>query len=128
MLIPTPKVVTEPYSLIGYALFLLFGLATLLLRKNQKKHQWVIPVGVGLAVLCIAGGLALAWKRESHPALPQSESPRQPSQPSSQSMTIGPIKQDVTCGNAVAGVQGSVTNEGQTCQQQNPKQKGPPSK
>ena len=115
MAIPSEKILTDPLGLAGYALFLVFGVITLILRKRQKKHQWLVPTGAVLACLCVVAGLSLAFLRESRLKPP----PVAPVQ----SMHIDSVEQTVTSGSAVTGVQGNVTIDEKSPQAQKAKEK-----
>jgi len=104
MSVPWEKVLTNPLGLAGYALCLVFGVVTLIAKKREQKPRWVIPAGFALAAICVLGGLALAYHRETQetPAKPQVAGP-------AGQMKIDKIEQKVTNGAAIAGVQGDVT-------------------
>jgi hypothetical protein len=61
--ISVPRIVTHPLGLAGYALALVFGV----IAKFGPSEQWpwLPPVAVGLALLCIIGGLILASRQAS---------------------------------------------------------------
>ena len=101
---PPAKIFTDPLSLVGDALALVFGLITLKVRMRQKKPNWLLPVVVVLAAVCIVAGLGLAYQRESRL--------KPPPQVPTQSMHIDSVDQTVTNGNAITGVQGTVTVQG----------------
>ena len=98
-------IVTDPLGLAGYALFLVFGILTIVVKNRKKESKWIISAGFSLAFLCALGGLAIAWHRDST----KSENPAPPAPPS-QAITIDKIDQKVDNGSATAGVQGPVTN------------------
>lgn len=104
MSVPWEKVITDPLGFSGYALFLVFGLVTLLARQQKPKHEWIVPVGIVLAAVCLIGGLVLAYRRQpvAPVALPNVAAPKS-------SMQIDKVDQKVDNGNAVTGVQGDVT-------------------
>lgn len=60
------KVVTDPLGLVGFTLFLLFG--ALARIKRNAERRWVVPVALGVAVLALAGGLTLAFLKDTQPA------------------------------------------------------------
>jgi hypothetical protein len=115
VIIPSAKILTDPLGLAGYALFLIFGAITLVLKKRLKKHYWLIPTGAVLGALCIIAGLSLAFFRGSR-------LPPPPVAPV-QSMHLDSVEQTVTDGSAVTGVQGSVTIDEKSTASQKAKQK-----
>jgi len=100
------KIVTDPLALAGYALFLVFGIVTLVIKGKNKQNQWIVPAGFILAVICAMGGLAIGWHRDVTKTV-NTSLPAPLPQPV---MKIDKIEQKVDSGNATAGVQGSVTN------------------
>jgi hypothetical protein len=53
------KVVENPLGLVGYTLFLIFGLVAKFGPK--QKWGWLIPVSVTLATIALVCGLALSY-------------------------------------------------------------------
>ncbi len=104
MSIPWQKVLTDPLGLCGYALFLVFGIVTYVVKQKTPANRWIVPTGISLAAICVLGGLALAYHRE--PAA--SMSPANTAAPST-SLRIDKVDQKIENGNAIAGVQGNVT-------------------
>ena len=101
------KVVTEPLGLAGYALAAFFTLVRqVIAKKRGKEAPWLVPASYVLVVVCIVGGLVLAYRHESKLAAPSkttiSNSPNT-------SIQTGSIDQKVGNGSAVVGVQGNVT-------------------
>jgi hypothetical protein len=102
------KVVTQPIGLIGFVLFLVFGV---LARANRRaERRWLLPAAVVLAVIALVGGLGLAYlqvkgaaahemTRQANPV--PTSSPQTPTQ--IQQITSGPGSP------AVQGVGGSVS-------------------
>jgi hypothetical protein len=110
------KVITDPLEITASALALIFGVATGALRHRRSKQlRWLAPLAAGLAALCVAGGLFLAYQRAADDTTkttgrspgssrsPAAESPREIS------VHADHIDQKVTNGAAVAGVGGNVT-------------------
>ena len=101
------KVVTEPLGLGGFALFLVFGVLARV--KRDAERRWVAPVAMGMAVMALAGGLALAYVKAAQQAaaLKLSAPVAQPTTPTQVNQvdqkTSGPGSP------AVQGVQGDVT-------------------
>jgi hypothetical protein len=96
------KVITHPLGIAGFALALVFGVVgRVIVQKHRKNIQWIVPAAYALAAVCIVGGLALAYRRESMtpPVKPDTVG----------TMRIDKIDQKVGNGTAVAGVQGNVT-------------------
>jgi hypothetical protein len=100
------KVITDPLGIAGFALALVFGVASrLVAQKRRKNTQWIVLAAYALAATCVVGGLTLAYHRESLTVpvkSPITDSPKH-------SMSIDKIDQKVDNGAAVAGVQGDVT-------------------
>jgi len=103
------KVLTDPLGLAGYALFLIFGVVTLVVKQNKPKVRWTVPAGFALGALCVIGCLSLAYRRQT--VLSQ---PPPPNIAPSPSLKIDKVDQKVNCGDAVAGIQGNVIASG-TC-------------
>jgi apolipoprotein N-acyltransferase len=80
------KVITDPLGIAGFALSLVFTLATRMIsQKRKEQNRWLAPAAYALAAVCVIGGFAL---------------------PPSPAITTGNIEQN---GNGnVAGVQGNV--------------------
>jgi hypothetical protein len=102
--IPWEKVLTDPLGLAGFALFLIFGAVTVVIKQRKPTNRWVVSAGVALAALSVLGGLTLAFLRK--PLMPVT--PPNPTAPTN-SMQVDKVEQKVGSGNAVAGVQGNVT-------------------
>jgi len=111
------KVITDPLGIAAFALALIFGVATRALRRRQPKQlRWLAPVAAGLAALCVAGGLFLAYQRlavvkgkaaENSPELPSRS--RAVESPRGNEVHVDHVDQRLTNGAAVAGVGGDVT-------------------
>lgn len=101
------KVVTHPLGLVGFVLFLIFGL--LAKAKYRAERRWLYPAAVAFAMVALLGGLGLAYfqVRGSMPAV-QPQAVQAPS-PSQQGPTQ--VQQTVTGagGVAVEGVEGDLT-------------------
>lgn len=108
------EVVTEPLGLAGFALALVFTIVrAVVARTPEGRGQWIVPAGFALAALCIVGGLIIDYQRvRSEP-----RSSPHGAVPSATSMQIGTIKQQLDGGAAVAGVQGNVTVNAPTPQE-----------
>jgi hypothetical protein len=105
------QVVTDPVGLSGFALALGFGVLSRLLAAQAERisARWVTAGAFGLALICVIGGLTLAYQRQSH-ATATAHRAATPSQPQPDaSISIEKIEQRVESGSAVAGVQGDVT-------------------
>ena len=61
-------VVTHPLGLVGYALFLVFGLLSL--SDFAAQHPWLPYAAVTLEGVAVLGGIALAFKDRKHPPPP----------------------------------------------------------
>ena len=104
------KVVTDPLGIAGFAIALVFGaVSRVLAKKNGRSAAWLVPGAYALALICVLGGIVLAYQRQKsvdaaqyHPFQPPTSNATAPS------MRIGTIGQKVENGSAVAGVQGSV--------------------
>lgn len=57
------KVVTDPLGLVGFALFLVFGLVAK--TRKSSERRWLTPVAVCLAVAALLGGLTLSYIKSS---------------------------------------------------------------
>ncbi|MET0166594.1 MAG: hypothetical protein ABW318_16510 [Vicinamibacterales bacterium] len=104
------RVVTDPVGLSGFALALGFGVLSRLLAAQARRisARWVTAGAFGLALICVIGGLTLAYQRQSS-ATATAHQAATPSQPQPDvSMSIGKIEQRVESGSAVAGVRGDV--------------------
>jgi len=55
------KVVTEPLGLVGFALFLVFGLLAKV--KQSKERRWLSPLAAFMAVTALIAGLGLGYLR-----------------------------------------------------------------
>jgi hypothetical protein len=99
------KVVTTPLSLVGYSIFLVFGIVKLVARTHTKSREWIIKAGFAMAAICVLSGLFLAYREQDKPSAAQKQS-----NAPSPTMSIGTIDQEVGNGNAVAGVQGAVND------------------
>lgn len=53
------KVVTNPWGLAGFALFVVFKY--LAKAKSSDERSWIAPVAVSLAATALIGGLAIAY-------------------------------------------------------------------
>ena len=95
------KVITHPLGIAGFALALVFGVVGRVIVQKHRKNKWIEPAAYVLAAVCVVGGLALAYRRESMTSPVKSDTVR--------SMRIDKIDQKVGNGTAVAGVQGNVT-------------------
>ena len=99
------KVITDPLGIAGYALALVFGITgRIISQKGKRNAKWVAPTAFAFALVCIIGGLTLAYSRGVTP-LPVRP---KPASDQTQSMHIDKIDQKGN-GAAVAGVQGNVT-------------------
>lgn len=54
------KVVFHPLGLVGYVLFLIFGLIARVKRKDEKR--WLLPSVLIAAAVALLGGLGLAYR------------------------------------------------------------------
>lgn len=54
-------ILTQPLGVTGLALALVFGVLGVKLKDREKP--WFLPVSIGLAAICIIGGLFLADKQ-----------------------------------------------------------------
>ena len=97
------NVVTQPLGLAGFALFLVFGY--LARAKSKDERRWLSPVAMIVAVMALAGGLALAFLQAPKPRAPvvQTGAPAAQQNTQVQQTTSGPGSP------AVQGVQGDVT-------------------
>ncbi len=101
------KVVTDPLGLAGFALATVFGLLSKLgAQKRSEDNRWTVPAFYAMAVICVVGGLVLAYHRESN--ITASLKPPITSPPTI-SIQTGNIDQKVGNGGAVAGANGNVT-------------------
>jgi len=98
------EVLTDPFGLAGYALFLVFAITATIVKKNKPADRWILPGGFILASICVLGALGIAYHRDLA-ASARTKNPKLPAQ----SLKIGQIDQKVRNGSAVAGVQGNVT-------------------
>lgn len=108
------KVVTDPLGIAGFALSLVFTLATRIIsQKRKEQNRWLVPAVYSLAVVCVIGGFSLAWHRDSLEKAPPpaAVAPTQPAaatQPAAPSSIItGDISQSGD--GDVAAVQGNAT-------------------
>lgn len=53
------KVVTHPLGLVGFVLFLVFGLLAKV--KQQSERRWLFGAAIVLALISLVGGLGLAY-------------------------------------------------------------------
>jgi hypothetical protein len=53
------KVVTHPLGLVGFVLFLVFGLLARLKRVNERR--WLFPAMIAMSAGALLGGLGLAY-------------------------------------------------------------------
>jgi hypothetical protein len=95
------KVITDPLGIAGFALSLVFTLATRMIsQKRKEQNRWLAPAAYALAAVCVIGGFSLAWHRDLIGV------PAATALPPSPAITTGNIEQN---GNGnVAGVQGNV--------------------
>jgi hypothetical protein len=62
------ELVTQPLGLAGFALAIVFAIASrLMVRKSPNKVQWMVPAAYALAALSAVGGLVLAHQHTSTP-------------------------------------------------------------
>lgn len=123
------SVVTDPLGIVGFVLFLVFGMLAKL--KSRHERRWVSRASIVLASVALVGGLSLAYiklKRES--AAPLRSQPSQPTSSSSnQSIEVHGDNNNVV---GVSGVktEGDLTiNAGQSpdkIQSRKPSQKKKP--
>jgi hypothetical protein len=117
------KALTDPIGLAGFALSLLFGVVTVVVKQRKPSSAWIIPTGFILATVCILGGLGLAWQRQIYSSPRPLTPSAAPATPATQKMDLHDIHQKTNCGPAVAGVQGDVTiNSNSSGNSQNCKQ------
>lgn len=103
------KALIHPLGLVGYALFLLFGLVARAKRRDERR--WILPAALVAAGIALLGGLGLALRDVDHKAQETaiSQPQSQPSAPSTQrndhvtQSSSGPGSPNVQ------GVQGDVT-------------------
>lgn len=53
------KVVTSPLGLVGFVLFLAFGLLAKV--KQRDERRWLMPAAMVLGLIALVGGLSLAY-------------------------------------------------------------------
>jgi hypothetical protein len=53
------KVVTNPLGLVGFVLFLVFGVLAKVKARNERR--WLVPVAISAALVALIGGLGLAY-------------------------------------------------------------------
>lgn len=58
------KVLMHPLGLVGYVLFLLFGLVARAKRRDEKR--WLFPAALGAAGIALMGALGLAYLEVDH--------------------------------------------------------------
>jgi hypothetical protein len=58
------KVLVHPLGLVGYALFLLFGLVARAKRRDERR--WLLPAVLTAAAAALFGGLGLAYRDVDH--------------------------------------------------------------
>jgi hypothetical protein len=111
------KVVTEPLGLAGFALFLVFGALSRL--KARQERRWLAPVASAMAVLALAGGLAIAYVKTGSTTQPPAKTAP------SQAQTNSTVQQTTTGKGSpiVQGVQGDVTITVDQSEGTRPKQK-----
>jgi hypothetical protein len=98
------KVVTDPLGLAGFALAMV-GLVSKL-AAQKRRERWIVPAFYTMALICVVGGLVLAYHRESN----ITASLKHPvTTPPITSIQTGNIEQTVGNGAAVAGIHGNVT-------------------
>jgi len=108
------KVVTDPLGLVGFALALVFGVASQIVRRRHgTRGQWMVVAAYVLAAVSVVSGLAIAYRRAS-PVVPAPANPVQGTPalaapaPAAPSLTIDRIEQH---GNTnIAGVQGGTVD------------------
>lgn len=107
------RVITDPLGIAGFALSLVFTLTTRAIsQKRKEQNRWLALAAYTLAVICVVGGLSLAWHRDSAKAM-ATPAPAQQAPSASQtgpqppSITTGDINQ--TGDGNVAAVQGNVS-------------------
>jgi hypothetical protein len=115
------KVMTHPFGLAAFALFLVFLLVS---RTTKATHKpWLNRMFVLMAFIALLGGIGLAYQRTSTPALPSGEIAQPSQSPTSQGPTdprpasearqnLPPSIQQSTRGPnspAIADVKGDVT-------------------
>jgi hypothetical protein len=113
-------VVTDPLGLAGFALAVVFGIASAVIaQKHRRDTRWIVPAGFALAAVCVLGGLFIAYQRVStvkneqnktlEPATASTSNPPNSHAAPTTSLKIDKIEQNVGSGAAVSGVQGNVT-------------------
>ena len=115
------KIVTHPFGLAAFALFLVFLLIS---RTTNATHKpWLNRMFVLMAFIALLGGIGLAYQRTSTSALPsdemtqpsqspKSQAPTDPRPPSDVQQDLPPSIQQSTRGPnspAIADVKGDVT-------------------
>jgi hypothetical protein len=104
---PWAKVVTDPFGLAGFALFLVFGFLAKVKKKDERR--WLSPLAVALAAVALTGSLVIAYCRVK--ASERITSSVQATKPAVQQQTNQQIQQTSSGAGSpnVQGVQGSVS-------------------
>lgn len=71
--------VTHPLTLVGLALFLVFGLIR---AKRGRQSSWLAPAGMLMALVAFVCGLYLAFKESELDKLPPAPTASTPQSPS----------------------------------------------
>jgi hypothetical protein len=102
------KVLTNPLGLIGFALFLVFGLFAKL--KQRDERRWLFSLAIVMAFIALLGGLGLAYLQIQGTSAAVSTQ-RSNSAPAPVQQQTNQIQQTSTGPGSpnVQGVQGSVT-------------------
>lgn len=88
------KVLIHPLGLIGFVLFLLFGL--LGRAKRNAERRWILPVALAAAAVALLGGIGLAyWEVTNQNRAPVASSPSS----ASPSQQVNKANQATTSGN-----------------------------
>jgi hypothetical protein len=81
------KVVTNPMGLVGFALFLAFGLVARV--KRQDERRWLFPLAIVMAAIALLGGLGLAYLQVmKQSTLSASQANRMPAFPQQQNNQV----------------------------------------
>src|SRR5205809_340171 len=122
------RVLTHPLGLVGYVLFLLFGLVAGLKRRDERR--WILPAALVAAGVALLGGLDLAFRDVDHKAHEAViAQPATTSSPASKQQNTHVSQTSSGAGSPnVQGVQGDVTITGDQSGNKTPKTQAPRAK